>query len=720
MPGALDRAGATPFGQALKHNADEFVRAMEAFAARGGSPTLVCFCPSSRLASRDSSKSQALAETETALAEALGNISGVHVASTAELSARYPVADYDDPAGEELGHIPYTPVFFTALATWIARKFHALRHSGAKVIALDCDQTLWAGVCGEDGPTGIQIDRPRLALQRFMRRQQESGKLLVICSKNDEADVEAVFSQGTAMPLTREHFSGWRVNWQPKSENLKSLAKELNLGLDSFILIDDNPVECAEVESNCPAVLTLQLPEDPALIPQFLDHCWAFDQLKATTEDKSRVAMYTQNRLREQTQAQSMSFADFIASLKLEIQIAPATEGQWARLAQLTLRTNQFNVSGRRRAENELRQMNKHCQVFAVSVKDRFGDYGLVGAMIFEVRDQILTVDSFLLSCRALGRGVEHQMLATLGEMARQRGALWVDVPFERLPRNQPALEFLESVGAPFKQPHQFHFPTDVAANVVFDPHRAAPQPQPKTGKDASPSTGPPRKFTQCRAIALESCEVAKIHQRIEARLGLRSTAKTSYSPPRTQMERQLCDLWRKMLRVERVGLADDFFELGGHSLLAVRLFGELEKMTGRKLPLVTIFQAPTVGQLASVIARAQASDSDSALVPIQPRGSKPPLYLIHGAGGDVLWGYANLVAMRTPISPSTPSNRAGKLDWRNLTGWRTWRHSICKRCARISRKVHISLAAIVSEATSPMKWHGNCRRWAERSRSLP
>jgi amino acid adenylation domain-containing protein/FkbH-like protein len=635
----------------LKHHADEFLRALSTAAARGGAPILVCFCPSP-LAASDPTKSQSVAELESTLAGALEQINGVYVASTAELSAWYPVADYDDPAGDELGHIPYTPMFFTALATTIARKFHALRRSACKVIVLDCDQTLWAGVCGEDGPGGIRLDPPRLALQQFMRRQQEAGKLLVVCSKNDEADVSAVFDQGPPMPLTREHFSAWRVNWRPKSENIKSLAQELNLGLDSFVLVDDNPVECAEVEANCPEALTLQLPEDPTLIPQFLDHCWVFDQLKTTEEDRGRAAMYQQNSLREQMQARAMSFADFIAKLELEVDIAPATSTQLARVAQLTQRTNQFNVNGRRRTEGELRQLAERGEVLAVSVKDRFGDYGLVGAMMFEATDEALVVDSFFLSCRALGRGVEHRMLECLGKMALQRGVSWVDISFERLPRNQPALDFFEGVGASFQQSHQFHFTADSAAKVAFNPQRDAPPSPRKSTTHTSRPTDAPRKFIQCRTIALESREVAKIHARIESRLAVRPAGGSGYVAPRTQVERQLCDLWQKLLRAEKVGTEDDFFELGGHSLLAVRLFAQVEKMTGRKLPLVTLFQAPTIRQLAAVLCQEQASGAHSVLVPIQPQGRKPPLYLVHGAGGDVLWGYANLVAHMDPEQP--------------------------------------------------------------------
>jgi len=409
---------------------------------------------------------------EQALASALPKWSGVHVTTSRQLAALYPVMDYDDPTGDELGHIPYSPEFFTALATLVARKFQASRQVACKVIALDCDQTLWAGVCGEDGPTGIRLDPPRRALQQFLLQQQQAGKLLVICSKNEEADIDAVFAQGPPMPLRKEHFIAQRVNWLPKSENLRSLAHELKLGLESFVFIDDNPLECAEVEAHCPEVLTLQLPEDTSLIPRFLDHCWVFDQLGTTEEDRKRAELYRQNRRREELQIKALSFADFVSELQLKVQIAPATHAQFPRLAQLIQRTNQFNVTGRRRTEKELRQLSG--EILAVSVRDRFGDYGLVGALIFQVDRGAIMVDSFLLSCRALGRGVEHQMLAHLGSLAAERMLASVDIHFTPSPRNKPAWEFLEGVGSQFRQALNGGFiyciPASIARTTAFRP----------------------------------------------------------------------------------------------------------------------------------------------------------------------------------------------------------------------------------------------------------
>jgi len=390
---------------------------------------------------------------ERRLATELDPVGGVYLLFPDELRRWYPVQDYYDEAGEELGHIPYTPLFFAALGTAIVRKYHCLRRPGFKVIALDCDNTLWSGVCGEDGPKGIVLDEAREALQKFMRNQRDAGVLLCLCSKNNEEDVHAVFEQRIDFPLKREHLSGWRLNWSPKSQNLKSLAQELNLGLESFIFVDDNPVECAEVEANCPQVQILQLPDEPAQIPTILEHCWAFDHLKLTSEDKQRAEMYKQNREREALRANALSLGDFIAGLDLKIEIEPLSSEQLVRVSQLTQRTNQFNFTTRRRTEMELQTLGDNYNILTVCVRDRFGDYGLTGVLIFQTESDALDVDSFLLSCRVLGRGVEHRMLAELGEIARERRLQWVNVHFNPTPKNKPAADFLENIGSHLSSP---------------------------------------------------------------------------------------------------------------------------------------------------------------------------------------------------------------------------------------------------------------------------
>ena len=659
----------------LQQTSNELVAGLKRAAAQSGTPFLVCFCPSA-LRENAAPWRQLLAETETELASLLKGLTGVHVIESDETLRLYPVKEVDDPGGDELGHIPYSTEFYAALGTMIARRFHALKRPPRKVIALDCDNTLWSGICGEDGPGGIRIDEPRKVLQEFMREQLDAGMLLCLCSKNNPEDVEEVFRRHR-MPLRRDQFAACRLNWEPKSRNLRALAQELNLGLDSFIFIDDNPIECAEVEANSPGVLVVQLPEDLNSFSRFLSHLWILDHPKVTEEDRKRTELYLQNRQREQFQAEAVTFADFLGALNLQINIEPARPEQLSRVAQLTERTNQFNFTTRRRNESEIAKLRKDpsFELLAISVTDRFGDYGLVGVVIYQLTRHAIDIDTFLLSCRVLGKGVEHRILSHLGEVARAQGRPWVDVHFAHSPKNKPAFDFLERVGASFRHGSNgstlFRFPAEFAQEIVFMPESSPPIPAATAPREGGPTAPEPAnsfaaRFTACRSIAMDSGSAGGILQQIESRKVNPAHKQQPYIPPRTELERQLCDLWQRLLRVERVGVHDDFFALGGTSLLAVRLFAEFEKLSGKKLPLVTLFRSPTVEQLAKVAAPKASADVDSALVAIQPHGDKPPLILIHGAGGGILWGYANLAAALPPDQPVyaiDPRWTAGRTD---------------------------------------------------------
>src|SRR5690242_654529 len=214
--------------------------ALRSAAARGGAPMLVCMCPASPEFLSDPTRAAFAARSEEALRSALRDLSAVHFVTTDEIQRLYPVPLYYDPHADELGHVPYTPEFFAALGTVIARQLHAYRTNPYKAIALDCDETLWRGVCGEDGPQGVSMDPGHLALQRFMLTQRDSGMLLCLCSKNNAEDVDAAFRAHPEMPLRPELFAASRVNWEPKSANLRSLAEELSLGIESLILVDNS------------------------------------------------------------------------------------------------------------------------------------------------------------------------------------------------------------------------------------------------------------------------------------------------------------------------------------------------------------------------------------------------------------------------------------------------------------------------------------------------
>ena len=445
--GAGDGCGYSP--QRLERTTREFCGALQSFTDTSTVPLLLGFCPASPAAAADARLRSLLNDAEQQILEtaARRNIATV---SSAYLQQYYRVENYYDPQNYRAGHVPYTLEGFSAIGTGISRRLFTLQRAPFKVIVLDCDNTLWRGVCGEDGPLGIEIGGPHLALQEFMAAQMRAGMLLCLSSKNNEADVWAVLDGRPEMVLKREHFVASRIDWNRKSDSVRSLAQELNVGLDSMIFVDDSAAECAEVRGNCPEVLVLEMPQEPGAWASFLAHSWAFDRLGATKEDETRTQMYRESQARDTFRQQSLSFAEFLGGLQLSIRIDEPTSDQYGRIGQLTLRTNQFNLTTIRRQESEILHFlkNPHARCLAVRVDDRFGDYGLCGVVLYEARAERLAVDTFLLSCRVLGKGVEHAVLRDLGARALDANKEFVELAYAPTDRNAPVHDFLNSLSA--------------------------------------------------------------------------------------------------------------------------------------------------------------------------------------------------------------------------------------------------------------------------------
>jgi FkbH-like protein/FkbM family methyltransferase len=627
---------ASQTGRKLEHIIEDLIGALKMIEDRSAAASILCVCPPSPALLSDTEQMNLLARFEQRLGSELRHLKSVYFMGSSDLLFAYQISDYYDPHADELGHVPYTMRFYTALGTMIARKYLALRRAPFKVITLDCDQTLWEGVCGEDGPAGIRIDEPRRRLQEFVIAQHDAGMLLCICSKNNEEDVMAVFDHHPEMPLTRDRILRYRLNWKPKSENIKSLARELNLGLESFIHIDDNPVECAEVEANCPEVLTLQLPAVACDIPRFLDHVWAFDRLGITEEDERRASHYQQNFEREGLRKSSLTFGSFLAGLQLEVRIFEPTPHHLARAAQLTERTNQFNFTTVRRSQAELKEIlnSGTFECLVVDASDRFGDYGMVGIILFKADSEAIAVDTFLLSCRALGKGIEHRMMARLGKVALERGIGRVEIPFISSGKNQSALEFLDTIAARFKEPLArgdtassqpaqiedsragfiFKVPSNIVAETAFDPdssgaiissgdegHESGARSD--EANPASDESGARDDASLLRRIAIEFNDVDHILNLVESK-----KQREKVSPPRpfeapgNEVERVLKNIWQEVLGVDEVSITDNFFELGGTSLEAVLVISELKKRLDVDLSTISLFDKTTISSMAGMM----------------------------------------------------------------------------------------------------------------------
>jgi FkbH-like protein len=606
----------------LESRVRDLVAAVRSAADRSNVSCLVMFCPIGPETSANDQQAGRIAGLEAAALSEMGTLNGVYAVSSAELLATYPVASCFDALLDREAHIPFTSAFYAALATMIARRLFVLRDRPGKAIVLDCDGTLWRGICGEETLEEIAIDGPFRFLQEFMVGQHDAGMLLCICSKNHEADVMRVFDHHPDMVLQRHHVTSWRLNWRPKSENLRSLADELRIAADSLIFVDDNPVECAEIRAELPEVRTVQLPAEARDIPAFLRHMWAFDHLKVTPEDRARTQSYVQNAARSRLVQKALTLGEFLAGLDLQMRIEPMSPADVPRVAQLTSRTNQFNCTTIRRGESEIRRLCSagELECLVVRVKDRFGDYGLVGVALFAVPAERVVVDTFLLSCRALGRGVEHRMLCELGRIAARRHAAYVDVRFRPTERNRPALDFLNGRKADSVQPDGedivFRFSAAAAAATVLDPDVPAERP----GGAPSPPSRPAWAATPCAGrsellarIATGLTDVARIVKDIESKK--RSLAAAGLAPdgvpPATHTERVLYRIWTGLLGTEAISVHHNFFDLGGHSLLATQVLSRIYDTFRVELSMQDIFAAPTIAELAAVVETRQIEQAE-------------------------------------------------------------------------------------------------------------
>lgn len=354
--------------------------------------------------------------------------SGVYVFDYARLVTEHGLRSWGDDRLFFLARIPFTADAQMALAKALVRAVRAALVPPAKVLVLDLDQTLWGGVLGEDGFGGIALgdEYPGnvfKAFQKYVAGLKDRGILLAIASKNNEAEVLEVFARHPDCILKRGDFAAARINWQEKSANLRELAAELNVGLDACVFFDDSPFEREEVRRQLPMVTVIEAPGSPLRFSDAIEESGAFDQLSLSTEDRQRVAFYRQRGDREQAARAAASPAEFLASLEMVATIGQVGAETLPRVAQLLAKTNQFNLTTRRHGAGEIEAMIRSGAVALwLRLADRFGDSGLVATALARPDGERWVVDTFLLSCRVIGRGVETALLARLAACVAQHG----------------------------------------------------------------------------------------------------------------------------------------------------------------------------------------------------------------------------------------------------------------------------------------------------------
>jgi FkbH-like protein len=372
---------------------------------------------------------QLLDELNRALAASLA---GSHdlLLDVANLAETVGLRDWHDPKLWNMAKLPFSSRFLAIYAEHVCRLLAAVRGKAKKCLILDLDNTLWGGVIGDDGLDGIVLGQgdatgeAHLELQRAALALRRRGVVLAVSSKNTDEIARGPFAKHPEMLLKEEHFAVFQANWNDKATNIQAIAGELNLGLDAMVFLDDNPVERQLVRELLPDVAVPELPDDPALYARTLQAAGYFEAVAFSNEDKQRAELYRDNARRVALQKQAGDVDAYLASLNMLLTLQPFDDGGRQRIAQLINKSNQFNLTTRRYTEAEVALTERDPNAFTLQVRlaDSFGDNGMISVLICRRDDDDWNIDTWLMSCRVLGRKVEQALLAELVEQGRARG----------------------------------------------------------------------------------------------------------------------------------------------------------------------------------------------------------------------------------------------------------------------------------------------------------
>lgn len=405
----------------------------------------------------DYSLSKAIAEYNLNIILLAEQNKNIKILDFSNFTTQYPRNQLIDWKYYFLSKMQLNPKIAVEFKCWFSGQMQAIQFKRKKCIIVDLDNTLWGGILGEDGINGIQIggDYPGNAFLEFQKSLLEltkSGVILAVCSKNNETDVIEAWEKNPNILIKKDHLSAYRINWNNKAENVQGIVAELNIGFDSVVFIDDNPTERELVKQFFPTIETPVFPTQPYLLPIFTKELTErnFRIYSLTEEDKSKTLQYRANAERLDFQKGFADFEEYLSSLEMELQLQKANSFTISRIAQMTQKTNQFNLTTRRYTDSEIIGFIENGDlVYCVSVKDRFGDYGITGAIIIKIDKLIksVVIDSLLFSCRILGKGIEEAFVFSIFNKLKAEGYKMIHASYLPTSKNEQVRSFYEKIG---------------------------------------------------------------------------------------------------------------------------------------------------------------------------------------------------------------------------------------------------------------------------------
>ncbi len=373
----------------------------------------------------------------------------------ARLAETVGLAEWHDPMQWNLAKLPFADALVPLYADHVGRLIAAQKGKSRRCLVLDLDNTVWGGVIGDDGLEGIQIAQGdavgegHLSVQRFALALRERGVVLAVSSKNNDEVARLPFQRHPEMLLREEHIAVFQANWNDKATNILAIAEELKLGLESLVLLDDNPVERDLIRHMIPDVAVPELPDDPAQYARTLAAAGYFDAVAFSDEDRKRAGFYQDNARRLVLQKQAGDLESYLASLQMEITFQPFDATGRARIAQLISKSNQFNLTTKRYSEAQVEEMARDpaCWTLQVRLTDKLGDNGMICVIVCRKRAAEWEIDTWLMSCRVLGRRVEQMVLREILDHARRDGARRLIGVYRPTERNKLVEKHYEQLG---------------------------------------------------------------------------------------------------------------------------------------------------------------------------------------------------------------------------------------------------------------------------------